>query len=331
MQETTDYGDVLDRWYKCNISRKDLKALMQRNDRDGLIHITLYFGLLIGLGVLAYTAIGTAWMIPAFFLYGTVYCFTNHMMHETHHHTPFKTLWLNETVHWIASFLNGVEPIFNRWGHTQHHTYTYFYGQDPEVETRRPAQLWYLAGKCVGIGLVNPVPIIKHALGIITAPAKVFVPQTEWRKMIWSSRFWLLGYALIIASCFVFGTILPLVYTLFARFYGALLAKSVDYTQHIGLESDVFDHRRCTRDVEVNPVLRFLYWNMNYHIEHHMFPMVPFHSLSKLHAKIKDQLPPTYKGLFAVYRELIPTVLRQQREPNYCVTPAVPEKQNNPA
>ena len=41
------------------------------------------------------------------------------------------------------------------------------------------------------------------------------------------------------------------------------------------------------RTVYMNPVLRFLYWNMNYHIEHHMFPMVPYHALPKLHEEMK--------------------------------------------
>ena len=33
------------------------------------------------------------------------------------------------------------------------------------------------------------------------------------------------------------------------------------------------------RTVLMNPVSRFIYWNMNYHVEHHMFPMVPYHAL----------------------------------------------------
>ena len=31
---------------------------------------------------------------------------------------------------------------------------------------------------------------------------------------------------------------------------------------------------------------------MEYHIEHHMFPQVPSWNLPKLHAMIKDQMPP---------------------------------------
>ena len=36
----------------------------------------------------------------------------------------------------------------------------------------------------------------------------------------------------------------------------------------------------------MNPINRFLYLNMNYHVEHHMFPLVPYHNLPKLHALV---------------------------------------------
>ena len=49
--------------------------------------------------------------------------------------------------------------------------------------------------------------------------------------------------------------------------------------QHGGLAEDVLDHRLNSRTVYMNPVSRWIYWNMNYHVEHHMFPMVPYHAL----------------------------------------------------
>ena len=61
----------------------------------------------------------------------------------------------------------------------------------------------------------------------------------------------------------------------------------------------------------MNPVFRFLYWNMNYHVEHHMFPMVPYHALPRLHEVIKADLPAPYPSCWAAYREIIPAFLRQ--------------------
>ena len=47
----------------------------------------------------------------------------------------------------------------------------------------------------------------------------------------------------------------------------------------------------------LNPILSFLYWKMEYHVTHHMFPTVPSYNLDKLHHHIKDQLPKTNDGL----------------------------------
>ena len=61
--------------------------------------------------------------------------------------------------------------------------------------------------------------------------------------------------------------------------------------QHGGLAEDVLDHRLNSRTVYMNPISRWIYWNMNYHVEHHMFPMVPYHALPRLHELIKHDLP----------------------------------------
>jgi len=75
----------------------------------------------------------------------------------------------------------------------------------------------------------------------------------------------------------------------------------------------------------MNPVFRFLYWNMNYHVEHHMFPMVPFHALPRLHEAIERDTPPAYDGTIAAYREIIPALLRQTRDPAFHVVRPVPQ------
>ncbi len=38
-----------------------------------------------------------------------------------------------------------------------------------------------------------------------------------------------------------------------------------------------------TRSVVSNAIFRWCWWNMDYHIEHHIWPAVPFHQLPELH------------------------------------------------
>ena len=77
-----------------------------------------------------------------------------------------------------------------------------------------------------------------------------------------------------------------------------------------GCAENVLDHRLNTRTVYMNPLSRFLYLNMNYHVEHHMFPMVPYHALPALHDEIKDDLPPPAPSIAAAFRELAPVLWR---------------------
>ena len=42
--------------------------------------------------------------------------------------------------------------------------------------------------------------------------------------------------------------------------------------QHGGLADNVVDYRLNTRTVYMNPITRFIYWDMNYDKEHHNAP-----------------------------------------------------------
>jgi fatty acid desaturase len=87
----------------------------------------------------------------------------------------------------------------------------------------------------------------------------------------------------------------------------------------------VNDFRLCCRTYTCSWLPAFCYWNMQYHIEHHMFPAVPFYNLPKLRAAIKDDLPPAPHGLWATWRELLPLMRRQREEPGYFSVPRVPQ------
>jgi fatty acid desaturase len=136
--------------------------------------------------------------------------------------------------------------------------------------------------------------------------------------VFWTARIWLALHVGAVAIAIAAGSWIPvLLFGALPTIYGGWLARYCDLTQHAGLEENVLDHRLNARTIYVNPVLGFLYWNMNYHVEHHMFPMVPYHALGRLHEKMKHDTPPAYASTFAAYREIIPAVLRQVKDPNH--------------
>ncbi|SVB04654.1 uncharacterized protein METZ01_LOCUS157508, partial [marine metagenome] len=44
----------------------------------------------------------------------------------------------------------------------------------------------------------------------------------------------------------------------------------------------------------------------------------------KIHELIKDQLPTTRKGLSGAYKEIIPALIKQAKDPNYKIPLTVP-------
>ena len=74
----------------------------------------------------------------------------------------------------------------------------------------------------------------------------------------------------------------------------------------------------------MNPVFRFLYWNMNYHVEHHMFPMVPYHALPKLHEEMKHGLPHALSEHCRRLSRDHPALLRQRKDPTYFIRRELP-------
>ena len=60
-----------------------------------------------------------------------------------------------------------------------------------------------------------------------------------------------------------------------------------------------------------NWLVRFLYMNMNNHVEHHLYPQIPFYSLRSLRDELKDQLPDPDPGLLRTNWEVLSVVVRR--------------------
>jgi fatty acid desaturase len=215
--------------------------------------------------------------------------------------------------------MNIKEPTFWRWSHARHHTDTIIVGRDREIAAMRPPDVAKLVINVIGLrdAWDTAISVGRHAAGRLTAEEKDFIPESERFRVYREARAWVSVYVVVVAAAIVLQSFLPLMYVGLPSLYGRWLAALFGLSQHAGLAENVLDHRLNARTIHMNPVFRFLYWNMNYHVEHHMFPMVPYHALPKLHAEVAHDLPTPYPSLFAAYREIVPTLLRQMREPGY--------------
>ncbi|WP_244130198.1 fatty acid desaturase [Burkholderia sp. BCC0044] len=325
-KEAAMRGLVSAHWFACKVDRNVMKQLMRRDDWQGLKYLGTWLLLLIGSGVLAYRAWGTIWAVPAFALYGLFYAAGEHGSHELSHGTPFKSRWLNAFFFQLTSFLALHETVFWRWSHVRHHTDTIIVGNDREIAFPRPVKLLGVIVNFFSLkhGTTETLRIIRHAFGSVGSATRSFVPASEIGRMLVSSRIYTLIIVGTVAWCVAIHSILPALFIVLPRFYGAPLTHVFNITQHAGLAEDVLDHRLNTRTVRMNPLLAFMYMNMNYHVEHHMFPMVPFYNLPKLHELIKDQCPSAKEGLIDAYREIIPALWRQHKDPTYYIKRQLP-------
>jgi len=144
------------------------------------------------------------------------------------------------------------------------------------------------------------------------------------RALVNSSRFLLAGHATIVGVSIYFDLWLLPVLTTFGSFYGGWLRYLCNNTQHAGLQDKVPDFRCSCRTVILNPFLKFLYWQMNYHIEHHMYAAIPCYNLGRLHREIQEDLPLCPVGLWAGWKDIIEIQKRQKVEPDYQYAPDLP-------
>jgi fatty acid desaturase len=307
-------------WYLTDVDRKEMKALMKRSDGPALRDTAIWLGLL---GLSAWGGIyfcGSWAAVPFFLVYGVLYgSACDSRWHECGHGTAFKTRWMNDFVYQIASFMVARNPVSWKWSHARHHTDTIIVGRDPEIALMRPPNLFEGALHYVGL-LDLPLSVktlTRNAYGNLSPAEMDYIPESEWPKAVFWARVHMAIYLGAIAAAIFMWSFLPLMLIGLPRIYGCWHMFMTGLLQHGGLAEDVIDHRLNSRTVYMNPISSWIYWNMNYHVEHHMFPMVPFHALPRLHQMIKDDLPAPNPTIFDAYREMVVTLLHQRREPDY--------------
>ena len=316
-------------WYQAPIPRERLKELMKRSDGPAIRDTLIWIASFIITASFAIYFFPSWWSLPFFLAYGVLYgSSSDSRWHECGHGTAFKTRWMNDVVYEVACFMIMRAPTVWRWSHTRHHTDTIIVGRDPEIAVMRPTKMLKVAAAYFAIP--QTIDAIKkmfiHVSGHLTPEELTFVPDTERNRVYMTARFWLAIHFGSITAAFYLHSWLPvLLVGPLPTMYGAWVHVMTGLAQHGGLAEDVLDHRLNSRTVLMNPVLRFIYWNMNYHVEHHMFPMVPYHQLPKLYEEMKPYTVPATTSIIAAYREMIPAWIKQIKDPSYVIPRKLPE------
>ncbi len=315
-------------WYQSPVPRATMRKLLERRDGPAIRDTLLWFALIIGFGALTAWLWPTPWFILPYLCYAVLYASTSDSRwHETSHGTAFKTDWMNNALYEIASFMVMRESTVWRWSHTRHHSDTIIVGRDPEIAVPRPPDIQSIILNFFNIGVYKKYfpRILLHCTGRMADDEKTYIPESEFSKIYVKARIYVAIYAGVIALAIGTGSILPLLFVGLPNLFGSWLMVVYGLTQHAGLAENVLDHRLNCRTVYMCFIHRYLYWNMNYHVEHHMFPLVPYHALPELHEAVKDDMPTPYPSLLNAWREIVPSVLRQVQDPAWHVKRKLPE------
>jgi fatty acid desaturase len=326
-QRAVDTGLSAAAWYHSDVPRSDMKALMQRSDGPALRDTAILFGCMILFATVGIALWPSWWSVPFWLVYGVLYgSAMDSRWHECGHGTAFRTPWMNNALYQVACFCIVRNPVTWRWSHTRHHTDTIIVGRDPEIAVMRPPAFLRLIANFFGLydAYSGWSRMLLNAAGTVHPEEATYVPETERPGVIRVARIWVAIYAATLLAAMLMGSILPLMVIGLPRLYGAWHHIMTGLLQHGGLADNVTDHRLNSRTVLMNPVSRFIYWNMNYHVEHHMFPMVPYHRLPALHARIKDDLPAPSPSIAAGFTEMWPALRRQLADEDYFVRRALP-------
>ena len=314
-------------WYQSPVPRETMRGLLQRRDGPAIRDTILWFALILSAGLMTYALWGSWWAILPYMIYSVLYASTSDSRwHEAGHGTAFKTDWMNNALYEIASFMVMRESTVWRWSHTRHHSDTIIVGRDPEIAVPRPPDLKGMVMSFFNLRNYRKYfsQIVMHSLGRMFAEEKTYIPEVEFPKVYRRARVYVALYVIVIGLSIWSRSILPLLLVGLTNLFGTWLLVTYGYTQHAGLAENVLDHRLNCRTVYMCWIHRYLYWNMNYHVEHHMFPLVPYHALPRLHAAVKDDCPTPYPSLFSAWREIVPTVLKQVRDAGYHVKRQLP-------
>ncbi len=291
------------------MDKKEIKSLMRRSDRPGLIYLGIWLGLLAITGWLVLISVVTWWIVPTLLLYSAIFAVSAYALsHECAHGTAFRTRRLNEAVFWFTSLLYYEEPLHRRYSHASHHSHTWIEGSDNQMPYA-PIPLTFLGWveEILGLGLYwhQTKMFVLHSLGIFSEDVKRVTPESELPRMQRSTQLCLAIYLGGAAISVLMGWMWPVWLIVLPRVIGGPIMNAFILMQHVEMAENQPNIMQSTRSFRTNRFFQFLYFNMNHHIEHHLYPTVPFHALPDLGDKLKEQLPEPDAGFLSTHWEVL--------------------------
>ncbi len=283
-----------------SLSKAQRQALLARSDWRGALHLVGHVGLVLIIGGLiqARIAYWPLLLLPQGILVMFLFC----AMHESIHRTAFRTKWYNDVVATVCGWLVLLPPVWFRHFHIHHHRFTNDPARDPELAAAKPdsrgAYLLHLSGLPTWWFRIRS--FAGNALG---RNRDSFIPNNAQATVAAEARRFLALYAIAFAGCLALGSDLLLWTWVIPALLGQPFLRAYLLAEHTGC-AEVADMFVNTRTTYTSALVRFIAWNMPYHIEHHALQAVPFHKLPAFHRHTRPYLKVTENGYLNVHRKI---------------------------
>lgn len=269
-----------------NLSADERESLLEKSDAHGLRHFALHASTIVVCGVLI--MMDAPFWFAIMLVQGILINFLFTTLHETSHSTPFKTVALNIWVGRVCGFFVFLGPEWFRYFHFAHHRYTHDPKKDPELASPKPYTTWqylkYLSG--IPDWIDRAKTLVRNSMHI---NQDEYVPQKWKTKVMREARIQLSLYVGIVVLSILFWSPVLLFVWLFPIFMGGPFLRGYLLAEHARCPHAA-SMLENTRTTFTNRFVRFLAWNMPYHVEHHAYPSVPFYKLPEFHKYTRDHI-----------------------------------------
>ncbi len=318
-------------WKRMGIDKDVIKNLSERSTRNGLWRVGLF------VSFLAVTAAATLWaaqyslwlaVIPLYGYY-FFYGFWVAIGHELQHRTVFAKNfdWFSEPFFHLVQTLMWNSPTYARKSHQLHHRCTMVRGIDPETNWPEVfdtkfvrSMLLYVVNSLLLFGAVKNLfdairMQVNRALGKKDQMMSDHCSEKEIAAIRRESVGILLFHLAVVAIAVIFRRWELLAFITIAWQIGGPIETLWHHTEHITRLYNVNDQRLCTRSVKVGPLVHLLYWGLDDHVDHHIYPTIPSRNLPKLHKLLQDDLPEPM-SLVECWREMFAIAKEKDARPN---------------
>jgi fatty acid desaturase len=279
------------------ISKEKREAIKELHSLNYLYNLKIPFFILLWVtsGILLFQTDLLLLQLPLYFFMTCSMVGLSILMHESNHNLLFKNRSLNRWVGFICGFPSLVSVSAYRTLHLAHHAHTSTHKDPDSMEQSVPKSIPMVIFFYIFL-LIGAYLYLAHLV-----KTSISLANKTMRRQI------IVEYLLIITIFTALFLFVPFSIMLHIWLIPLLIAAQLTNVRGLA-EHSLTTHKNVfteTRTVTSNQFVSFMMNNLNYHLDHHLFPGVPWYNLQRLHAILKDEYKSAGSSIYTSYTSFL--------------------------